>query len=176
MARPAGLGYGALRTGVPLAALLPLRQRIVYVMIPAGLYLAAVLFIVFWPVPVDRPVQGNLDQVLSWLHGHGVPGWFDYGLVEWLANVVMFVPWGAFGAVVSAPRRWWLVAVAGMLASSVIETAQLLLLDARFASPADVAANTLGAVLGVLFCAVTFPAVVASARRHYGSSVPPLSS
>lgn len=172
MARPAGLGYSALRTGVPLAGLLPPRQRITHVLLPAALYLAAVAFVVFWPVPVDRPVQGGLDRVLAWLHGHGIPGWFDYGLVEWLANVAMFLPWGAFGAVILAPRRWWLVAAGGMLASAAIETAQLVLLDARFASLADVAANTLGAVLGVLFCAATFPAVIGSVRRRYGGPSP----
>lgn len=172
MARPAGLGFAALRTGVPLAGLLPRRQRLVYIVVPTVLYLAAVLFVVFWPVPVDRPVQGGLDRVLSWLHGHGIPGWFDYGLVEWLANVAMFVPWGAFGAVVLVPRRWWLVVLAALLASTAIESAQLVLLSARFASAADVAANTAGAILGVLFCAATFPAVVGSVRRRYGGPAP----
>lgn len=172
MARAAGLGFAALRTGLPLAGLLPRRQRLAYVVVPAALYLAAVLFVVFWPVPVDRPVQGNLDRVLSWLHGHGIPGWLNYGLVEWLANVAMFVPWGAFGAVILAPRRWWMVVLAALLASTAIETAQLVFLSARFASPDDVAANTLGAVAGVLFCAATFPAVVSSVRRRYGGPAP----
>ncbi|MBM6620406.1 VanZ family protein [Micrococcaceae bacterium RIT802] len=175
MARPAGLGFAALRTGVPLAGLLPRRQRLAYIVVPAALYLAAVLFVVFWPVPVDRPVQGSLDRALSWLHGHGVPGWFDYGAVEWLANVAMFVPWGAFGAVIVAPRRWWMVAAAALLASAAIETAQLVLISARFASGADVAANTLGAVVGVLFCAATLPLVVSSVRRRYGTRVSPSS-
>lgn len=155
--------------------MLPRRQRVVYVAVPAVLYLAVVLFVVFWPVPVDRPVEGSLARVLAWLHGRGVPGWFDYGLVEWLANVAMFVPWGAFGAVVLAPRRWWLVALAALLASCTIETAQLVLLTARFASLADIAANTLGAILGVLLCAATFPAVVSSVRRRYGTGAPPSS-
>lgn len=170
MAGPARLGFATLRTGPPLARLLPLRQRITFVLVPAAIYVATVLFVVFWPVPIDRPVQDTLHRALAWMHGHGVPGWFDYGLVEWLANVAMFVPWGAFGAVVLASRRWWLVVLAALLASSAIETAQLLLLDARFASPADVGANTLGAALGILCCAATFPPVVAAVRRHYGSA------
>lgn len=174
MARPAGLGSAALWTARPLAGRLPRRQRLVYVAIPAALYLAAVLFVVFWPVPVDRPVQGTLDRVLAWLHGHGIPGWFDYGLVEWLSNVAMFLPWGAFGAVLVAPRRWWAVVLAALLASTTIELTQLVLLSARFASLADVAANTLGAVAGVLFCAATFPALLASVRRR-GIRVPPSS-
>lgn len=165
----------ALQAGQPLAGMLPRRQRLLYVLAPAVLYLAAVLFVVFWPVPVDRPVQGTLDRALAWLHARGVPGWFNYGLVEWLANVVMFVPWGALGAVIAAPRRWWLVAVSALLASTVIETAQLVLLDARFASGADVAANTLGALVGIAFCAATFPSVVASVRRRYGTGAPPSS-
>ncbi|GAA1356363.1 hypothetical protein GCM10009596_05110 [Arthrobacter rhombi] len=163
----------ALQAGQPLAGMLPRRQQVFYLVAPAVLYLAAVLLIVFWPVPVDRPVQGGLGRGLTWWHDHGVPEWVDYGLVEWLANVVMFVPWGAFGAAVLAPRRWWLVALAALLASSTIEMAQLVLLTARFASLADVAANTLGAILGVLLCAVTFPAVVASVRRRYGTGTTP---
>jgi len=175
VARPAGLGYAALRTGLPLAGGLPRSQRVVYIAVPAVLYLAVVLFVVFWPVPVDRPVEGSLARLLVWLHGHGVPGWFDYGLVEWLANVAMFVPWGAFGAIMLAPRRWWLVVLSALLASTAIETAQLVLLSARFASLTDIAANTLGAILGVLLCAVTFPAVVTSVRRRYGTGASPSS-
>jgi len=145
----------------------PPRQRVAFVLVPALAYLVAVLLVVFWPTPVDRPVSGDLDRVLEWLHGRGVPAWFDYGVVEWLANVAMFVPWGAFGAVVLARRRWWLVPATALLASSAIEMAQHLVLDQRFASAADVAANTLGALLGVLFCAATFPLVIFCVRRRH---------
>ncbi|WP_372696854.1 VanZ family protein [Arthrobacter sp. JSM 101049] len=167
MAGPGRLTSGVPGGGRPLASRVPPRQRVALVLVPALVYLLAVLAVVFWPSPVDRPISGGLHRLLDMLHGRGVPTWFDYGAVEWLANVAMFLPWGAFGAVLLTPRRWWLVPAAALLASTAIEMAQYLLLDQRYASAADVAANTLGAVLGVLFCAATFPLVISCVRRHH---------
>lgn len=128
----------------------------------AAAYLLALLLVVFWPVPVDRPAQASLDSLLERLHGAGIPAWFDYQLVEWLANVALFVPWGVLGALALAPRHWWLVLVSGLAASAAVETAQYLYRPERFASAADLVANTAGAGLGLLCAAV----VTYCARRQ----------
>ncbi len=116
-----------------------------------AVYAAALAAVAFWPQPVDRPVAGLLHRALAWLHRHGVADWLDYGVVESAANVLLFVPLGALVAAMSRRGHWWLGAVTGLLTSSTIELAQLLFLPARYASPADVLANTLGALLGSLF-------------------------
>jgi glycopeptide antibiotics resistance protein len=73
---------------------------------------------------------------------------FDYAFVERSANVVLFVPLGLFVALLLPRRRWWIAALTGLAVSGAIETAQLLLLPARFATLDDVAMNTTGALLG----------------------------
>lgn len=111
-------------------------------------YLAALAAIVFWPVPVDRESGRFLTAGLNWLHSRGVPAWFDYALVEWLSNVVMFLPFGFLVAVLLHRRSWWVPTLVGLGASMAIESAQALFLEQRTASLLDVVANTLGAAAG----------------------------
>ncbi|MGO2003605.1 VanZ family protein [Arthrobacter rhombi] len=134
------------------------RRRVVTLGVTATVYLLAVAFIVFWPVPVDRPAQDTLPKLLESWHAAGVPLWVDYQLIEWLANVVMFLPWGVLGTLILPRSWWWLVPFSGLLASAAVESAQYVFLPARFASAADIVANTAGAVIGyagtalVIFC------------------------
>lgn len=126
--------------------------------VTATVYLLAVAFIVFWPVPVDRPAQNALPRLLESWHAAGVPLWVDYRLIEWLANVIMFLPWGVLGTLLLARRWWWMIPFSGLLASAAVESTQYVFLPARFASTADIVANTAGALLGfggtalVIFC------------------------
>ncbi len=119
-----------------------------------GAYLGVLSLIAFWPSPVDKPYDGQLNAVLRFLHRHGIPGWADYGFVESTCNVLLFVPFGFLVALLLPRRRWWVSAVIGCAASCCIEVGQLLFLNARVASLADVAVNTLGAVIGALLARV----------------------
>jgi glycopeptide antibiotics resistance protein len=109
---------------------------------------AVVLGITFWPTPVDRPVHLALGRLIAYLHRHGLPEWITYASVESASNVVMFVPIGVLIAIIAAPSRWWLSAFFGLIASVAIELTQLVFLPQRFASAADVVANTAGALIG----------------------------
>ncbi|KQO62319.1 VanZ family protein [Curtobacterium sp. Leaf261] len=104
--------------------------------------------ILFWPTPVDASVDPVLERVLAALHRHGVPGWFDYDVVEFSANVLLFVPLGAFVTSVLGRPLWWAGGVVGLAASLLVEFTQAVWLTGRTASAADVLANTLGALLG----------------------------
>lgn len=110
-------------------------------------YAAVLAAIAFWSTPVDAGYSGELDRVIGWLARHGL-GVIDYAVVESTANVALFVPLGLLAALpVRARWSWWAV-VLGAAVSTVIETTQLLLLPARFASAHDVLMNTLGAAVG----------------------------
>ncbi len=115
-----------------------------------GAYLGVLSLIAFWPSPVDKPYDGQLNAVLRFLHRHGIPGWADYGFVESACNVLLFVPFGFLVALLLSRRRSWLSIVIGCAASCCIEVGQLFFLSARVASLADVAVNTVGAVIGAL--------------------------
>ncbi|WP_370278734.1 VanZ family protein [Pseudarthrobacter sp. NamB4] len=108
------------------------------------------LFVAFWPLPIDQPVQGMLADVLEFLHWLGVPQWFNYKFVEASANVALFVPLGFAGALAFPQNRWWQVALFGLLISACIELGQLTFLHNRFASILDVVTNLSGAVVGAL--------------------------
>jgi len=113
-----------------------------------AIYLSVVATAAFWPSPIDAPLSGQLAAGLTKLHRLGVPEWFNYAAVELLANVALFVPWGALLASLLTKNIWITTALSGFGASSLIELGQFLLLTERFASWQDVSANTFGAVLG----------------------------
>ncbi|WP_445996324.1 VanZ family protein [Okibacterium fritillariae] len=122
----------------------------------------AVLVIVFWPTPVDAGARGTIARVLDTLYGVGLPRFVTYGVVEFSANIVMFLPLGLLVAL-ALPR--WLLWFSPLLCASLslgIELCQALLLPHRFASILDVAANTLGAILGTLIAIV----IVKRVRRR----------
>ena len=110
-------------------------------------------FIAFWPSPVDKPVSGQLAAVLTFLHRHGIPSWFNYSFVEASANVVLFIPVGFAAALAFPSKRWWQIGAFGMLLSGCIELGQFLFFHDRFASVSDIVTNTSGAVIGALLAA-----------------------
>ena len=88
---------------------LALRRRRVAQLL--SLYLAVLALIVFWPSPVDPGASsGMLSDVLRSLHRRGMPGWINYAMVESVANVLLFVPFGLLAASWFTDRWTWLVA------------------------------------------------------------------
>lgn len=117
-----------------------------------GLYLAAVAFMVFWPVHVDSGDTGQtLARLLAHAHAQGwLHAWFGYGQVEWLSNVVMFIPGGLLFTWLLRPERLWLIPLGGLVSTLSIESIQHFM-PGRTSSPLDVLANFLGCVIGWVF-------------------------
>lgn len=113
-------------------------------------YGAFVAFVVFWPSPVDRPVQSQLDKALELLHRHGVPAFVDYNFVEFSANIALFIPLGIMFGLAIPMRLGYLTLLCGPLLSGSIELIQSQLLAQRYATVEDVISNSLGATIGVL--------------------------
>lgn len=142
---PRALTWSALAVGVP--------------------YAAALAAVAFWATPVDAGYSTELDAVIAWLSRRGL-GAIDYEVIESAANAALFVPLGVLAAL-PLPARWsWLAVVLGAAVSSVIETAQLFLLPARFATAHDVLMNTLGAALGAVLGAALRSWLVTRERRR----------
>jgi glycopeptide antibiotics resistance protein len=112
--------------------------------------LVPLAFVAFWPNPVDQPVQGQLAEILKFLHRNGYPGWINYTLVEAAANTALFIPLGIVSALAFPGTRWWQVGSFGLFLSGCMELGQLLFLHNRFASFLDLATNASGAVIGAL--------------------------
>lgn len=127
----------------------PVRRRRLLAALLAG-YLLALSLIAFWPSPVDEGASGFIARALRLLHRNGVPGWFDYSLVESGANVLLFIALGILVATFLPLRRAWLALPVGILASMFIEVGQELFRPERVATPQDVLANALGAAIGTV--------------------------
>ena len=110
------------------------------------LYLATVAWIVFWPSadPATASVSWMTDLLLS----AGAPAWVSAAVVEFLANVALFLPLSFLGSLLIMGWSWQRWLVVGICASAVIELGQLVLLPDRSARVVDLVANTLGALLG----------------------------
>ena len=85
--------------------------------------------------------------------------------IEFGANVLMFVPIGFFGALALARARW-LILPAAVCASAIIETVQALRMPERVGTPADVIANSFGALLGYLLALVMIAVIRSRIRRR----------
>ncbi len=115
--------------------------------------LAAVLVIVLWPSRPDAAGQSSLEHWFADLHARGLPGWIGFGLVEFSANVVMFVPLGVLGVLARPPFRAVVVVACCAALSVAVGLWQWLLIPGRTGDYRDVMANIGGAALGVLLTA-----------------------
>lgn len=113
------------------------------------LYLGAVGWITLGPQPFDSTNDSLLRRLVGLFSRHNVTKWIDYPMLEFLANVAMFVPIGLFFLLLLGRRRWWLAVIAGVVLTLVIEGAQSYL-PARVTDVRDIVANSLGGLVGVL--------------------------
>jgi glycopeptide antibiotics resistance protein len=129
-------------------------------------YLAFVGWVTLTPGS-DAPTQSDLVlRVLARLQAHERLSWLTYDRAEYLANVALFVPVGVFLLLLFGTRFWWLAVAAALAMTSMIETVQRVV-PGRVSDERDIAANTLGAVIGVVLGAVlTFPATLRRWRRE----------
>ncbi len=132
-----------------------------------ALCLAVVLAATLSPAPIDRGYESAILRVLVVLHRNGVPDWLGYRWVEFTANIAMFVPLGFFLSLVFPTRFLWIALPLIPALSAVLETLQLLVLPARFATINDVIANTIGGWIGVTAAALMVAAVHARDRRVF---------
>ena len=100
------------------------------------------------PEPVDRGAQPTIARLLSALHRRGIPSWFDYSTIEFVANIALFVPLGFLLVMLLPMQRWWLALIVGPALSIGIELTQLTTFADRFASVGDVIANSSGVIVG----------------------------
>ncbi len=87
--------------------------------------------------------------------------WITFDLLEFSANVALFIPFGVFFVLLLGRGRWWLAILLGVTTTVVIEFAQLVIPN-RVSDARDLLANSIGAVVGTLLALVL---TAAKARR-----------
>ncbi len=126
-------------------------MRTLLLRIVFALYLVTVGVIVWSPQP-DSGTTGIIAVAARWLETFGLPFEPTYIVLEFVANIALFVP---FGMLALAAFRWtrvWSATAAGFFTSCLIEGVQLFL-PTRFSTVSDLVANTLGALIGALLIA-----------------------
>ncbi|WP_022890748.1 VanZ family protein [Agromyces italicus] len=124
-------------------------------------YLVAVGLIVFLPAPEAGRVTGLVAWAADLVATVGVPREPAAVVIEFAANIVLFVPFGALVAVAWRGLPAWAVIALGFSTSLTIELVQLSL-PTRFPTVSDVVANTAGAAVGILVVGVLARRRVAS--------------
>lgn len=102
------------------------------------LVLGALVLLPTSPMEIVRAIAGALRGAGAWFVRDG---WVEFG-----ANIVMFVPLGLLMTLSLRSKAIWGVVAAGAL-SLFIELAQVIL-PSRVASPRDLLANVIGALVG----------------------------
>jgi glycopeptide antibiotics resistance protein len=129
-------------------------------------YLAFVGWLTLTPGS-SAPTSSDLVlRVLARLQGHEHLAWLTYDRAEFLANVALFAPVGLFLLLLVDTRFWWLAAGLAFALTNAIELAQRSI-PGRTPDERDIAANTLGAMIGIAVGVVlTLPATVRRGRAQ----------
>jgi glycopeptide antibiotics resistance protein len=112
-------------------------------------YLVTLAWIVFAPAPDASRFTGIVAVFAQWIDDAGVASFEPaYVVLEFVANVILFVPFGMLWMLAPPASRPLAVIGRGLVTSVVIELAQLAL-PTRYSTLSDVVANTIGAAIGV---------------------------
>ena len=112
-------------------------------------YLAVLGWIVFAPASDATQVTGIVATLARLVADGGILTFSQaYTVLEFVANVALFVPFGVLWSLAAPRLRPMAVVALGLAISCGIELVQLLL-PSRVPSVSDIVANTLGAALGV---------------------------
>ena len=117
-----------------------------------GLYLVTLLWASLNPEPIDGngPIREFVAWVLNFTAASKDWAWLGYNPLEWLANVLLYIPLGLGLALIVRRAPWWLDVLIGVAITVCAELAQFYFLPDRFATEADVLANSLGVLIGVI--------------------------
>ncbi|PRB44962.1 teicoplanin resistance protein VanZ [Arthrobacter sp. MYb23] len=120
-------------------------------------YLVSLAFVVFLPAREASTVTGFVGVIAGWLSFFGFPEEAAAIGVEFVANIVLFVPFGVFVRLLKPTLNLWPVALVAAVSSGAIEVLQLLI-PGRVTAVSDVVANTLGALAGLMVARKLAPA------------------
>jgi glycopeptide antibiotics resistance protein len=128
-------------------------------------YGVALAILTLTPAADGERVYSLLTRLVALFERFDRTDWITYGVAEFAANIVLFVPLGVLLVLLLGRRRWLAVIVAGLLASCWIELAQGIWIGDRVADSRDLVSNTLGTAIGVVLAMMlTWPAATRDRR------------
>ncbi|MCE4027318.1 VanZ family protein [Microbacterium sp. Au-Mic1] len=112
-------------------------------------YAIAVLLVTWLPAEDAGKVTGIVAVLARLVAASGIPFASAYAVLEFAANIALFVPLGVLLAAGWRRMHAGVVIAVGCAASTVIELVQLAL-PSRYSTLSDVIANTLGTAVGLV--------------------------
>jgi glycopeptide antibiotics resistance protein len=131
-------------------------QTLRYLRLAGYVLFAAYLLTLLWaslnPEPIDGsgPIRAFVAWVLNFTAASKDWAWLGYNQLESLANVLLYIPLGLGLALIVRRAPWWLDVLIGVAITASAELAQFYFLPDRFATEADVLANSIGVLIGVI--------------------------
>jgi glycopeptide antibiotics resistance protein len=113
---------------------------------------AAYVVLIGWLTLTPQPVAGQRSILWALVDLlERIPGadWVTFDRVEFLANILLFIPLGVLLTLLLGRSRWWVGIVAPIGMTLAIELAQRFIAG-RVSDPRDLIANSLGAIVGAL--------------------------
>lgn len=129
-------------------------------------YLGVVCWLTLNPA-INSPEGSWLWWLYRSLERWGPTSWVTFAGVEFVINVIVFVPVGVLFLLFFGRRLWWVAIVFGVLGSCWIELAQYLWITERTADARDVLSNSIGIAIGVI-AALAFTRPARSRRPSVG--------
>ena len=135
-----------------------------------GAYLVTLIWASLNPEPIDGsgPIRALVAWVLNFTAASKDWAWLGYNQLESLANVLLYIPLGLGLALIVRRAPWWLDVLIGVAITVSAELSQLYFLPDRFSTVADVLANSLGVLIGVIAARSTL--ALRSQSRARGSA------
>jgi len=134
-----------------------------------GVYLGGLAWITLTPIPFENKRENVISWSLDRIHEVEMLRWVTFDGLDFVAKMLIFVPFGLLLVLIFSRRRWVFVVFLGLITSCWIELAQNIWIPSRSADGQDVLANTAGALLGAMI-AVAILGVTKKRRRRSGSA------
>lgn len=125
------------------------RRLALWARVALPVYLVALGCVVFSPSDEATEVEGLVSWVFDRVDELRAGFEPAYVVLEFVANIALFVPFGVLVRVAFARPAWWVVLLLGFATTVTIELVQSTL-PTRFSTVSDVVANTLGTAAGLL--------------------------
>ena len=118
-------------------------------------YFVVLGLLVLWPTHPEAFLNPQLVAVTDTFAANPLTAWITYGVMNGVANVILFIPMTLLAALAFGRGWWFVIFAAGAAAAALAELAQWLFLPGRTPDVSDIIAGSIGSLLGTAIGIIT---------------------